>query len=354
MIIRSEFKSNYTKIHNEILNDPDLSAKAKGILVQLLSKPDSWRLNVQYLVNTNKEGHYAIRATIKELEEKNFIHRFVAREKGKITGTEYLICDRVTSRADAEAFWENSLCVDRPAQEQRAHVIDNNTPMQAPDPEPIPQDDQAQVVYHQEVSNHEADIEETCIQVNRIQVNRIQVFNMQETAPIINTDINKNLIKQNLRVTTTTTPAREAEPVPEPVICDQVLSLPSSSSPTKEIINLIPSQHRSPVVLSLVSKAIVDYPEREVKEAIAYAGANVRGGSMQYKAYLDKTLKNKWADGFLDTMSNNTMDINPFGSYLFGAGQFPNGFTTGSKRLDGNLAACLEFAAYSKRGGATA
>jgi hypothetical protein len=108
------------------------------------------------------------------------------------------------------------------------------------------------------------------------------------------------------------------------------------------------------VVLSLVGKAIVDYPEREVKEAIAYAGANVRGGSMQYKAYLDKTLKNKWADGFLDTMSNKAMDANPFGPDLFGSGQFPNGFTTGSQRMDRNLAACLEFVAYAKGKGATA
>jgi hypothetical protein len=169
-----------------------------------------------------------------------------------------------------------------------------------------------------------------------------------ENHPLLNTDNNKNKFKQKLKVTTTTTPEPEPTPVPEPVICDQAMTL--SSSPSHEIINLIPEQHRSPVVLSLVNKAVVDYPMREVEEALAYAGANVRGGSMQFKAYLDKTLKNKWASGFLKTMDNT----NPFGQNLFGAGQFPNGFTTGSKRLDGNLAACLEFAALSKRGRATA
>ena len=35
MISRSEFKGNYTQIHNEIFNNPDLSAKSKGILAQL-------------------------------------------------------------------------------------------------------------------------------------------------------------------------------------------------------------------------------------------------------------------------------------------------------------------------------
>ena len=52
------------------------------------------------------------------------------------------------------------------------------------------------------------------------------------------------------------------------------------------------------MVISLVNKAILDYPANEVEEAVAYAAGNVRGGSMQFKAYLDKTLKNKWAEGY--------------------------------------------------------
>ena len=73
---------------------------------------------------------------------------------------------------------------------------------------------------------------------------------------------------------------------------------------------------------------------------MAYTAGNVRGGSMQFKAYLDKTLKNKWAEGYLDSREDQTF----MGG--FGSGQFPNGFTTGSKRMDANLAACLEFASY--------
>ncbi len=69
MIIRSEIKSNYTCIPNSILNNLTLSCKAKGLLIQLLSKPDNWNVNVKHLVNTSKDGHYSIRAGIKELEE---------------------------------------------------------------------------------------------------------------------------------------------------------------------------------------------------------------------------------------------------------------------------------------------
>jgi len=43
-----------------------------------------------------------------------------------------------------------------------------------------------------------------------------------------------------------------------------------------------------------------------VEEAIVYSSANVKGGWMQYKAYLDKTLKNKWAAGYLETISTTS------------------------------------------------
>ncbi len=235
MISRSEFKGNYTQIHNEIFNNPDLSAKSKGILAQLLSKPDSWKLNVQYLVNTNKDGHYAVRAAIKELEDQNYIHRFVTRENGKISGTEYLICDRQTSRADADAFFK-----------------------------------------------------ETCMQDNRILVSRIV-----ETAPIINTEVSNTLNEQTLNETTATAPVAAAKVEQE---TDQVLPPPSCHS--NEILNLIPEKHRSPMVVTFVNRAMIDYQANEVERAVAYAAGNVRGGSLQFRAYLDKTLKNKWADGW--------------------------------------------------------
>lgn len=112
---------------------------------------------------------------------------------------------------------------------------------------------------------------------------RIEETPNKGTSPIINTDT-----KQILKETTTT---------PVTVICNQAPPL-SSSSCSSQILNMIPEKHQSPVVLTLVNKAMVDYPENEIKQALAYAGANVRGGSLQFKAYLDKTLKNGWAEGW--------------------------------------------------------
>jgi len=322
MIIKSKNKSNFTILSNAVLLDDTISDKARGVLVRLLCRPSNWNLNVKHLVKTGKDGNAAIRSAIRELEAAGYIRKEVSRHaNGRIIGIEYIICENPSlsdhdhEHVQAQDNVEEKADVTQPPIEDLAEVMEPVSCTQA-------------------IKKQKTALQETVITSPAI----------TQSAPIINTDI-----KQKLMVTTTTC-AREAEPVPEPVICDEVLSLPSSSSTTNEIINLIPEQHQTPVVLSLVNKAIVDYPEFEVKEAVAYAGANVRGGSMQFKAYLDKTLKNKWGEGYLEAMDNS----NPFGQNLFGAGQFPNGFTTGSKRLDGNLSACLEFAALSQRKGATA
>jgi len=82
-----------------------------------------------------------------------------------------------------------------------------------------------------------------------------------------------------------------------------------------------------------------------VEEAIVYSSANVKDGWMQYKAYLDKTLKNKWAAGYLETISTNSPAALSPGRFAGGmpGARFPNGTVTGSARMDSNYMACAEF-----------
>jgi len=59
-------------------------------LVRLLSKPDNWNLNINYMVKTGKQGRTAIRSSIAELEKAGYINRQVLRTKSeRIIGTEY-------------------------------------------------------------------------------------------------------------------------------------------------------------------------------------------------------------------------------------------------------------------------
>lgn len=118
--------------------------------------------------------------------------------------------------------------------------------------------------------------------------NQSQENRSQEIAPVINTDI-----EQTLRVTTTTTPKMKSS---MDARAEQSTTSPSSYPATeslKSLLNLIPEQHQQPMIKALVNQALDEYSIPEVQEAIVYASANVKGGAMQNKAYLDKTLQNQ-------------------------------------------------------------
>nr|WP_319396124.1 hypothetical protein [uncultured Desulfobacter sp.] len=284
MITRTEKTSNYTILPNEFLLDETISDKARGLLARLLSRPDNWRLNVNYLVKTGKSGHTAVRSAIRELEAAGYIQKEVSRHaNGRIIGVEYIIRESPVKP-----------CVDEPAQEPKTTCRETRA-----------KEDHTKAV--------------------SIKDNHMRKTQNKKTAPIIKTDI-----KQTLRETTTTAPGAD------PGGCDSVS--PSSCS-CDAILNLIPEKHKSPMVVSLVNKAVGDYPARTVKEAVAYAAGNVRGGSMQFKAYLDKALKNKWAEGYLESRVGQC----GLSTWLAPRGKFPNGTVTGSKRMDSNYMAAAQF-----------
>jgi len=322
MIVKSENKDNYTILSNAVLLDDTISDKARGVLVRLLCRPENWNLNIKHLVKTGKDGNTAVRSAVKELEKAGYIQRDVTRhENGRIIGIEYIICENKGS-----AHLDETCPTEMGGQVHEELTSMPDTPCHVDDT----QDEIIEVEVEPAPSIKNNQMSETVMKQTAI----------TETAPIINTDI-----KQELRVTTTTTPEPEPTPAPEPVICDQAMTLSSSYS-TNEIINLIPEQHQTPVVISLVNKAVVDYPVREVEEALAYAGANVRGGSMQFKAYLDKTLKNKWAEGFLDTMqepSFNNFNRGYGAAWIHPMAKYPNGTVTGDPRMDTNYLVAADF-----------
>jgi len=165
----------------------------------------------------------------------------------------------------------------------------------------------------------------------------------QETDPVVNTNI-----EQTLRVTTTTT----QNLAPEPTV--DVVEETSSSYPATEdinsLLNLIPEQHQQPMVKALVNQAVKEYTPLELEEAIVYSSVNVKGGWMQYKAYLDKTLKNKWAAGYLEAINTTppaVLSPGEFAGAMPGA-RFPNGTVTGCARMDSNYQAAAEFLAMRR------
>ena len=82
----------FTAIDNETLRDPDLSLKARGLLVTCLSLPPDWSFSVRGLVAACKDGRAAIESALKELEAAGYLRRSRIQEhneNGTFGGTLY-------------------------------------------------------------------------------------------------------------------------------------------------------------------------------------------------------------------------------------------------------------------------
>lgn len=66
-------ETNWTIIRNEVIADPQLSFKATGVLIYILSKPDNWRTSTTHLATVKKEGLDAIRTAFVELRRRGYI-----------------------------------------------------------------------------------------------------------------------------------------------------------------------------------------------------------------------------------------------------------------------------------------
>jgi hypothetical protein len=82
---------DYTIVSNKIFKNKNLSLKAKGLLVLLLSFSDHWKLSISGLNSILKEGKRSIRSTINELIDHKYMERQQIRENGKIIFWNYIV-----------------------------------------------------------------------------------------------------------------------------------------------------------------------------------------------------------------------------------------------------------------------
>ena len=90
--VRVQKDSNFTIIKNNIFLERHISLKAKGLLTQMLSLPDSWDYTVAGLATLCKDGKDSITSALKELEKYGYVTRKRIRdEKGQLKDIEYVI-----------------------------------------------------------------------------------------------------------------------------------------------------------------------------------------------------------------------------------------------------------------------
>lgn len=96
MIIRIQKKANYVSIDNAVLEDIELSWKARGVLTYLLSRPPNWQVQLADLIaKSKKDGRDSARAALKELELAGYIKKTHVRgAHGYLTNWEYVVYEQ--------------------------------------------------------------------------------------------------------------------------------------------------------------------------------------------------------------------------------------------------------------------
>jgi biotin operon repressor len=91
-IIRSPRKeSNFSIVSNAVIRDSRLSYRARGVLLEILSRPDNWRVSGDSLARSGKEGRDAILTALKELRDCGYIRMVKERKQdGTFETTNYV------------------------------------------------------------------------------------------------------------------------------------------------------------------------------------------------------------------------------------------------------------------------
>jgi hypothetical protein len=93
-IIKSKTAGQFVTITNEIARSPELSLKAKGLLLHLLSLPSDWVLYKANLYNSINEKKGSIDSAFKELQDKGFILSVkVCDALGRFVGWNHVVYD---------------------------------------------------------------------------------------------------------------------------------------------------------------------------------------------------------------------------------------------------------------------
>lgn len=94
IIITADKNSPFARVAKSMLNDPNISWQAKGILADLLGKPTNWKVRIQDLVNRSRNGESSVRSILKELEVSGYVKLTKIRDnQGKFVEWNWQVSD---------------------------------------------------------------------------------------------------------------------------------------------------------------------------------------------------------------------------------------------------------------------
>lgn len=92
-IDRTNIKDNLTHTNNYLF-DSNLTMSAKGLLTMLININDDYNITMEELCNLTKNGSDAVKSTLNELMNKNYLERIKTRDKKGYYLYNYVLYDK--------------------------------------------------------------------------------------------------------------------------------------------------------------------------------------------------------------------------------------------------------------------
>lgn len=121
---------NFTTVSNTLICNPHLSARAKGVLIYLLSRPADWDVYASEIERHFTDGIKSIYSILSELEEKGYIERDQSREEsGRFSKNEWKVYSSLEYKKALQTNTStvNPETVNREAVNREEHTTNTNS-----------------------------------------------------------------------------------------------------------------------------------------------------------------------------------------------------------------------------------
>lgn len=102
---RNKKEYSFTQVDNKIPENKNLSWKAKGILIYLLSRPDNWEFNKSDIIKRATDGGHSTDSGLEELKKYGYLKIKKTKDKeGKFNGWIWIVNELPTRNPENPTF----------------------------------------------------------------------------------------------------------------------------------------------------------------------------------------------------------------------------------------------------------
>lgn len=98
MIVREPGRDRWLVVDQAVVRNPRISHRARGILVLLLSMPDDWTVNSEWIAMHGSEGRDAVRTALTELQHAGHMIRHRSQDSKGHWSTRWVVYEQPVDR----------------------------------------------------------------------------------------------------------------------------------------------------------------------------------------------------------------------------------------------------------------